>query len=97
MSTAAVFDASALPYEPDVKSSDMVTVGIYFVVLTTLLFAVMGGLYLYFRQAAAEHMQLRIGAAPNTELEERRAADQAALGDIEGAIEAIAAESRATP
>ncbi|MDP2340748.1 MAG: hypothetical protein Q8O67_07315 [Deltaproteobacteria bacterium] len=85
--------ANGLPYEPDVTSSDMLTVGVLFVVLTGLLFGTLGGLFVYFHHAADEQQLASIGNAPTTELNAARAAGSAALGDVEPAMKAIAAES----
>ncbi len=81
-------------YEPDVKSSDMTTVGIYFVVLTGLFFMTVGGLYLYFRYEAQQKIDERIGSAPTVEIDKNRAAAKAQLGNIEEAMKAVATESK---
>ena len=81
-----------LGYEPDVKSSDMVTVGIYFVVLVTLFYVTVGGLFMYFRYEADQHIDKVVGKAPTAELAERRAEDQKALSTIDDGMKAVAAE-----
>ncbi len=80
-------------YEPDVKSSDMTTVGLYFVVLTVLFFVTVGGLYLYFRYEAAAKIEERIGSAPTVELDKNRAAARTQLGNIDEAMKAVSTES----
>lgn len=93
MSNAATHDENKeLGYEPDVKSSDMVTVGIYFVVLASLFYITVGGLFMYFRYEADQHIERVVGRAATTELTERRAEDQKALGTIDEAMKATAAE-----
>lgn len=81
-------------YEPDVKSSEMTTVGIYFVVLVGLFYLTVAGLYLYFRYEAAAKVDERIGAAPTVELNKYRAEASAQLGNIDEAMKAIAGESK---
>jgi hypothetical protein len=81
-------------YEPDVKSSEMTTLGIYFVLLAGLFFTTLAGLYMYFRYEAAQHIEATIGAAPTVELDKARAAAKTSLSNIDDAMKAVAAESQ---
>jgi hypothetical protein len=47
-------------YEEDVNSKDLVTVGIYFVVLTSMFFACLMGLFMYFRWEADNELNTKV-------------------------------------
>jgi hypothetical protein len=47
-------------YEEDVGSKDLVTVGIYFVVLTSMFFACLMGLFMYFRWEADNELNGKV-------------------------------------
>lgn len=85
-------DNQELGYEPDVKSSEMMTVGIYFVVLASLFFATVGGLFMYFRYEADQHIQAVVGEVQSPELQQRREADKESLKTIDAAMKAVATE-----
>ena len=95
--TAAHNDANAdaKGYEADIGSAEMTSVGIYFVVLATLFFSTLGGLYMYFRYEAALTIDARIGVVESQELKALRAEDQKNLGGIEAAMQAAASEYKA--
>ena len=95
--TAAHNDANAdaKGYESDIGSSEMTSMGIYFVVLSTLFFSTLGGLYMYFRYETALAIDARIGVVESQELKAIRAADQQALGGIDAAMAAAASEYKA--
>jgi len=95
--TAAHNDANAdaKGYEADIGSAEMTSVGIYFVVLATLFFSTLGGLYMYFRYETALAIDSRIGVVESQELKAIRAEDQKNLGGIDAAMQAAASEYKA--
>ncbi len=95
--TAAHNDANAVAkgYEADIGSAEMTSVGIYFVVLATLFFTTLGGLYMYFRYETAMVIDARIGVVESQELKAIRAEDQKNLGGIDAAMQAAATEYKA--
>lgn len=95
--TAAHNDANAdaKGYEADIGSAEMTSMGIYFVVLATLFFSTLGGLYMYFRYETALTIDARIGVVESQELKAIRAEDQKNLGGIDAAMQAAASEYKA--
>lgn len=95
--TAAHNDANAdaKGYEADIGSAEMTSMGIYFVVLATLFFSTLGGLFMYFRYETALAIDSRIGVVESQELKAIRAEDQKKLGGIDAAMQAAASEYKA--
>jgi CBS domain containing-hemolysin-like protein len=85
-------------YEPDVQSSSMVTIGIYFVVLTTLFFGCLGALFMYFRWEADQELERKVATLENKALKDLHANEEAVLAgkklDGQGAATAIDASMK---
>jgi hypothetical protein len=71
-------DSGEKGYDPDVGNKQMLTVGIYFVVLATAFFSSLGGLFLFFRYEADQELD-RKAAHNNAQTEQVRAVDTAAV------------------
>jgi len=95
MTAAHTANADAKGYEADIGSAEMTSMGIYFVVLATLFFSTLGGLYMYFRYETALTIDARIGVVESQELKAIRAEDQKNLAGIDAAMQAAAAEYKA--
>jgi hypothetical protein len=74
-------------YEADVGSKELGTVGIYFVVLTSLFFAALVGLFMYFRYEADLELERKV-AGVRIDIRESRKADDDKVKAISGTLDA---------
>jgi hypothetical protein len=80
-------DSGEKGYDPDVGNKEMLTVGIYFVVLATAFFSSLGGLFLFFRYEADQELDKK-ARSNNAQTQKVRDVDAAAVAEARAKLDA---------